>query len=281
MMTLPLPAACSLQLVDDVVAERVGGVNEQFFADLAVEWRSRVANYLAQGGAVQNIPTWPFIADNKARKASFINLYTHPKPGSAQGVVIDALREHGLDTCPACGEGAVPKTLDHYLPKGDYPQFAITPANLFPMCATCQGAKLEKTGDALTPRYFIHPYFDTFSQPQIVQLTIDGAFQTPGFALGPHPALPNIEQVLVGTHLRELDIHARYITFFRNEHSRLMRSVTRLRASGQDVIPSLEGFAFKAAYPTPNGWEHLFYDGVLSNLDMLDYLTHGVLPNLP
>ncbi len=281
MMTLPLPDACSLQIVDDVVAERVGGVNEAFFAALAAEWRQRVEVYLAHGGSPEHVPTWPHIADNKARRTSFHTLYGSPKDGSAQGLVLDDLRDHGLDLCPACGEKGVPNTLDHYLPKRAYPEFAITPANLFPMCDACQGAKGEKTGDAITPRYFVHPYFDTFSRPQIIRLTLGGPVETPTFVLAPHPDLQAAERVLVGTHLRELHVEERYITFFRNEHRRLLRSVARMRNSGQEVVTTLQGFAFKAADPTPNAWEHVFYDGVLSHGAFLNYLTDGELAPLP
>lgn len=281
MMPLTLPGACSAQLVDDVVAEREDGRNAAFFAGLAVEWRQRVEFYLEHGGSPEHVPTWPAIADVKAHRNSFLNLYSHPKEGSAHGVVLDALRAHELDICPACGEKGVPNTLDHYLPKRTFPQFAISPANLFPMCDACQGAKWEKTGDAAAPRYFIHPYFDTFSRPQIVALTIAGPLATPTFTLAPHPELGGPEQILVGTHLRELEIHERYIRFFRNEHRRLLRSVARLRGSGQNVVAQLTEFAARSADPTPNSWEHLFYDGVLANPALLIDLVEGALPPLP
>src|SRR3546814_3004594 len=58
------------------------------------------------------------------------------------------LHVHELNHCPACGEPGTPNTLDHYLPKGRYPHFCVTPLNLFPMCDACQQAKGEKTGDA-------------------------------------------------------------------------------------------------------------------------------------
>jgi hypothetical protein len=44
------------------------------------------------------------------------------------------------DMCPFCGHGTV-STLDHSLPKSDYPAFAVTPINLVPCCKDCNHAK--------------------------------------------------------------------------------------------------------------------------------------------
>lgn len=278
MMTLPKPQTCSLDLLTAVLEERKGGRHRVFFKGIADEWRERVQRYLDNGGSAQHVPTWPAIA---GMKNTFINLYKSPAEGSAQGAVLDVLRDHELDLCPACGEAGKPNTLDHFLPKSSYPEFAVTPANLFPMCDACQGAKLEKTGDATTPRYFIHPYFDTFTIPQIVSLKVHAPFATPTFDLTPHPDLQAAEAVLVGTHLRELEIIQRYVTFFKNEHRRLLRSVTTMRASGQDVVATLESFAQKAADPSPNSWENIFYRGVLDDVAAMNYLLNAPLPALP
>lgn len=274
-MRLTLPAACGEQLVDEVVAERQAGVNAAFFNGLAAEWRSRVANYLAHGGSPEHVPTWPAI---DGFKGTFHNLYSHPADGSAQGEVLRMLRNHGLDLCPACGEGGTPNTLDHYLPKNRFAHFSITPANLFPMCDACQLAKGQKTGDQANPRYFIHPYFDTFTQPQILTLTIAPPFETPNFALTPNPNLTGIEQILVGTHLRELNVYERYITFFRNEYRRLLRQVGNMRTNGQNIIGTLETFAIGYEDPTPNRWEHVFIRGVLTNDEITTYLITAQLP---
>ena len=67
--------------------------------------------------------------------------------------------------------------------------------------------------------------------------------------------------------------------FFKDEHRRLLRNVSRMRDKEQDVLATLESWAFDAADPTPNSWQHLFYDGVLANPAFLEYLTEGDLPS--
>lgn len=44
--------------------------------------------------------------------------------------------------CPYCGIG-VPRQFDHYLPKSEFPEFAVHSHNLIPCCGSCNGIKGE------------------------------------------------------------------------------------------------------------------------------------------
>jgi hypothetical protein len=274
-MLLAAPATCSVQLVDDVVAERKGGKNAGFFLGIAKDWRNRVQAYIDAAGSPGSVPTWPDIAD---KKGSFLNLYLSPTKGSVQGAVLKAMRDHGLSLCPACGEAGAPNTLDHYLPKGKYPHFCVTPHNLFPMCDACQGKKGEKTGDTAAPRFFLHPYFDLFIANQVLELAIKPPFDTPSFDLSAAAGLTATQRALVNRHLLELGIIPRYGVFFRNQHQRLLRLVQSLREAKLDVAENLTIFRDNATHPTRNAWEHVFYHAVVANTDMLTYLTDGDFP---
>lgn len=274
-MQLAAPAICSLQLVDDVVAERQGGKNAGFFTGIAQEWRDRVQAYIDGEGSPAVVPTWPDIAH---KKNSFLNLYLSPVEGSVQGAMLAAMRNHKLSLCPACGEAGAPNTLDHYLPKGKYPHFCVTPQNLFPMCDACQTNKKEKTGDAANSRFFLHPYFDVFIANQVLELSIEAPFDTPTFDLGPVAGLTPPQCSLVSRHLKELDIVSRYAHFFRNQHQRLLRLVQKLRDTDLDVEEHLAIFRDYAEAPSRNAWEHVFYSAVLSNAEMLAYLDGEDLP---
>lgn len=62
--------------------------------------------------------------------------------------------------CPLCDVGTV-NTLDHHLPKKEYPILSVTPNNLVPSCMWCQ--KSKSTGyPANAGEQTIHPYFDDF-----------------------------------------------------------------------------------------------------------------------
>lgn len=274
-MLLAAPAICSLQLVGDVVAERQGGKNAGFFTGIAQDWRDRVQAYIDAAGSPEFVPTWPDIAH---KKNSFLNLYLSPTEGSVQGAVLGAMRDHALSLCPACGEAGAPNTLDHYLPKGKYPHFCVTPHNLFPMCDACQTQKKEKTGDAANPRFFLHPYFDMFIANQVLELSIEPPFATPTFDLSAVVGLTAPQRALVNRHLQELGIVPRYARFFRNQHQRLLRLVQSLRDADLDVEENLTLFRDNAAHPTRNAWEHVFYHAVLGNAAMLAYLSDEDLP---
>ncbi|MFJ4860132.1 HNH endonuclease [Streptomyces sp. NPDC088748] len=62
------------------------------------------------------------------------------------------------ERCPLCGRG-IATTLDHQLPKSEYPILAITPANLVPACSTCNQKKSSKD-PADASEMLLHPYFD-------------------------------------------------------------------------------------------------------------------------
>ena len=80
------------------------------------------------------------------------------------------IRLNANGVCPICGRGA-PKTLDHFLPKSEYPLLCVTPCNLVPICRDCNTEKKDIT----SIDYFglpFHPYFDVMDN-QWIECTID------------------------------------------------------------------------------------------------------------
>lgn len=274
-MTLPMPGFDNIQLIIDVVSERAEGVNAGFFQSIQQEWCNRVQGYIDFAGCPPNVNKWP---DITPRKKSFLNLYLSPAEHSVQANVLRALRDHELLLCPACGELGAPYTLDHYLPKDDYPHFCISPINLFPMCDACQRAKGTKVGNATNSRFFIHPYFDTFTAQQVIFLDIQGPYHAPAYTMNIVQNIGPLYVELTRTHIRELEIEQRYIRFFRGQHRRLLKMAGALRDSGQNFEQSLLSYQSGAASSSLNSWEHIFYQGVTSNPDFIDYLTNQPLP---
>ena len=73
---------------------------------------------------------------------------------------IESLRKsHGLYSCPMCGStGAT--SLDHYLPKEEYPEFSIFSYNLLPCCVACNQKRGNSGAFTRFGDSFLHPYFD-------------------------------------------------------------------------------------------------------------------------
>lgn len=275
-MKLPLPTFPSAKMVDDLIAERQGGKNANSFNKIAVQWKTKVQEYINHGGSPEFIQPWNITSP---AKKTLLNLYNSPAPGSVQGIMLKALRKHNLVLCPACGEAGKPNTLDHYLPKGTYPHFAVTPANLFPMCDACQGEKLEKTGDAANPRFFLHPYFDAFLDQTLFVLRIIPPFNTPSFSFSVNTSLQAAHQIIVLTHMRELGVERRFTHFAVGQHLRMLRLASGMRKTGQDIAAQVEAFRDLYAHPTKNSWEHIYFDAVVTDAALISHLRTGDLPD--
>lgn len=275
-MRLDLPESDDEKYIDDVVAQRQGGVNAEFFNAIKAGWKVRVQTYKDATGNPCVLKPWPEVQDH-AKK--FHNLYLNPAENSVQAPVLHSLRSRELQLCPACGEDGTPNTLDHYLPKQSYPEFSITACNLFPMCDICQGEKGTATVNAANERLFLHPYFDQFTDLQIFCLKIGLPFEAPeDISIVPHFSLSASQQALVTRHLDELGITRRYYHFFRSEYIRLLRLVKSMRQKGQDVRERLDTFREYALHKSVNSWGHVFYTGVIDNNELMIYLEGGELP---
>jgi 5-methylcytosine-specific restriction endonuclease McrA len=233
-MRLNPPNIDNDQLIDSVVTERQGGNNALFFTNIKVAWKDRINFYLTEKGNPAVITPWPEIQEHTKK---FHNLYLSPAENSVQRPVLEELRSRKLQLCPACGEDGTPNTLDHYLPKQSYPEFSITPANLYPMCDICQGEKGVDTVNAANERLFLHPYFDQFLDEQVLHLIIGQPYEAPAtITLMPHPDLEPQQTAIVARHLEQLDISPRYHRFFKDEYIRLLRLVQKIRQENQGKV---------------------------------------------
>ncbi len=276
-MRLQRPDYEDVGLIDTVVEERQNGVNRAYFTRVGPLWKRRVRDYIDNGGNPEVIQPWDQVADD-AIKTRFLTLYGSPADDSVQKPILDHLRKRTLQLCPACGEDGTPNTLDHYLPKNSYPEFAITTVNLFPMCDICQGWKGEKTVNDAGERLFLHPYFDAFLAQQAVSLEIGGPYNAPRtISLGAHPDLDPALQLLVARHLQELGMDRRYYHFFREQYIRLLGSASDIREDGLNMRQQIGLFRRTARRKAINSWGHIFYDAVLRNEELLEYLETGDL----
>lgn len=277
MIPLARPAIDSADFVEDVVADRQNGPYASFFNAIKDSWKRRVRYYDLRAGSPEFVKSWSRV---QPRAKTFRNLYAAKTPrGQAQIKMIADLRvQHGLTLCPSCGEPGRPNTLDHYLPKEDFPHLAVTPLNLVPMCDGCQGKKGTKTGGAAQPKWFLHPYFDGFVQAQVIFLSIQGPYDGPTFGLSVDPGLPAPQQALVSSHMRELQLEARFGEYFKKQFVRLLKNVRHMRETGQDVTVALGNFRYLASMAGANSWDHIFYAGVLDDAALMAHLLTGALP---
>ncbi|WP_404460855.1 HNH endonuclease [Sutcliffiella horikoshii] len=101
------------------------------------------------------------ILDDKDKKALH-SCYNRNKHGYLEGKVVSQILQiqspQHKNKCPYCGMDK-PRTIDHYIPKEDFPEFSVFPPNLIPCCGYCNTKKNDrwlKDGE----RIFLNLYYD-------------------------------------------------------------------------------------------------------------------------
>ncbi len=105
--------------------------------------------------------------DGVVGKAEMEKVYTQRMVGKkAPGrTLYDQLKNAAPNgICPLCGQRTV-STLDHFLPKTDFPSLVVVPLNLIPACSDCNKAKLDKIPSRKCEQT-LHPYYDDVTREQ-------------------------------------------------------------------------------------------------------------------
>jgi hypothetical protein len=88
---------------------------------------------------------------------------------------IKAVQEPGvLSVCPLC-KISLPRTFDHYLPLGTFPEFAVHPLNMVPSCQSCNGKKLEAWLNGDGARICLYLYGDDIPALEFVRCRLTGS----------------------------------------------------------------------------------------------------------
>ncbi len=162
--------------------------------------------------------------------------------------------------CPLCGQRVV-HTLDHYLEKAAYPEFAVTPVNLVPCCRDCNSARGAHR-PANQNDYTLHPYFDDVEGigwlharvMEVDPVVVVYRVETPS---GWDPLLSSRLQA----HFRALELGDLYAAHAAAELAGLRVTLTELfSASGTSGLESHlreQGRSRKAAHS--NSWQGALY----------------------
>ncbi len=272
---LTRPSVVNDNFIDAVVDARQNGSNAAYFTGVKDDWKRWVRDYEAFGGDPSRVPASIVAA---ADKGKFINLYGARDEESVHGMELGKIRGGKDQFCPACGEPGQPYTLDHYLPKDLYPEYAIIPVNLFPMCDRCQTHKAVLTTDANGDRYFIHPYYDDFASNGLLYIAFASPYDSPVMDLRIVHGLTKSEHDLTSRHVEKLELSARMQHYMKDEYSRLLRLAQDIRDTDGDVGNHLRLFKNNARRKSANHWDHVWYSSVLADAALCAYLAHGALP---
>lgn len=124
----------------------------------------------------------------------------------------DLLKRIIVARCPFCGISES-STLDHYLPKEQYPEFSVFPKNLVPSCSLCNTRKRDKILEKGTDvRKFLHPYFDFIPESDflMVQTRMEENALVLSYRLIRPTGVSIREFRILKSHFDELDLADRY-----------------------------------------------------------------------
>lgn len=146
----------------------IGSLRESKFKELLILNRSKFVeastkfNELGESHKLNNFKDLSSrVTNNKDEKKEIVNLYEKFKRNKSVSGFYDKLMASSK-RCVYCNKGFT-KTLDHYLPKSNFPLVSIEPSNLIPCCYDCNSTLNALSQNKQSHRHplLIHPYFNT------------------------------------------------------------------------------------------------------------------------
>jgi hypothetical protein len=260
------------------LADNEGLGSYPYLMNQYIQFRDRYNEYSDCGGdpwAVAPLPISEHLAN--ALKGH----YSQPPVGGL-GFLKEYRRKLSPTFCPMCG-GFGNGTLDHYLPKNDYPEYSFFSRNLVPAC-NCNSLRGETVKGAAPPARVIHPYFDDFLGDRLYQSVFEGGFSSPSISIEvveeDHPEIEILQ-----FHLDSVIKNEATQGWFEKYWSDLsQRPHDKLDLVLPPPTQDLTGAELKAAirkyrdymdkdHDTPNNWFSIFYTGLMNCQDRLDRLA--------
>lgn len=196
------------------------------------------------------------------------------KPPSKLATALSSRRnEHDLEECPYCGNPFSPDTLDHFLPKDEWPEFSIFPNNLVPQCRGCAPIKGSRFICPVAGTHlFLHPIYSSLISKTKFNITVTHTPATTKFAVSFHvPTSTSPDELkAITSHIKALKITDRAPTYCKS----YLRHWQRLAALNYFDVRS----AFNARlneHPSENrhlNWKMAFFVGMLACDDAMDAL---------
>jgi hypothetical protein len=171
--------------------------------------------------------------------------------------------------CPFCAQRDV-RTLDHYLPRSAFPEFAVLPMNLVPCCFDCSHAKLDHAPAAFSDQVF-HPYFDDWDDVQVIRAEVEIEERVfVELSVNDHDLPPEVAG-RAQTHFTIFDLAALYSD---NASIELVQKKTSFQlifeSGGQDALRvELLRESQSRRAPFPNAWQPALYAALAENPEFI------------
>lgn len=140
--------------------------------------------------------------------------------------------------CPYCDQ-RIASTLDHFLPKSDYPLFSVTPVNLIPSCSDCNTGKRIESPTSNEDET-LHPYYDNVEDSTWLKSKIVGEDDAIfNFYVSPPEEWPDLLIKRVKNHFECFNLNTLYAIHAAEEFHNIKLTLTNLfNAGGPEAIYS-------------------------------------------
>lgn len=230
------------------------------------------AQYVAASG---NAHTVANVALPDPIKAQLKALYASP---SNELRHINRIREDSdANCCPMCGSFHS-GTLDHLLPKSDYPVFAIFGRNLVPACR-CNSKRSDRLTGGASER-ILHPYFDDVLRERLFTARFEDLGPTPRITLRPLLDAGDPQAAAVRFHITNVVERTSILRFLRKTWMDLLRRPSLAAAELREAPPSRQALKDVITseldrqddtHASRNNWQSVFLAGLLDDA-VLDWI---------
>ncbi|RQU49580.1 HNH endonuclease [Burkholderia cenocepacia] len=215
-------------------------------------------------------------------RALLVDFYENPP--SALNAELKARRnDHGLAECPSCGSPFIPDTLDHFMPKEDWPEFSIYPNNLIPQCRGCAPIKGRRYYCATRKTaMFLHPMYSDLLSNIGFRINVTLSDHGPDFAIGfvKLAAIDSALETRLSTHFEELKIRSRIACFCHREYVRWKNKIAAKKFDVKLAFQLRVGEQPDDAPTTGRDWRTAFFKGMLRNPAIISHLE-SLAPRKP
>jgi hypothetical protein len=161
--------------------------------------------------------------------------------------------------CPLCGQGTV-TTLDHHLPKTEFPLLVVTPYNLIPACADCNKGKLDSLASNADEQT-LHPYFDDIDAAVWLKATVVQSVPAAARFFVETTALPANMAKRAEQHFSSFKLGRLYTSHAADEIVGISERLTNLLKVGNAIAvkADLLASASSRAKAKKNSWQAALY----------------------
>jgi 5-methylcytosine-specific restriction endonuclease McrA len=168
--------------------------------------------------------------------------------------------------CALCGQRTV-STLDHHLPKSQYPILSVAPLNLVPACGDCNKAKLAKL-PLNSSEESIHPYFDNIEDERwLFAKVIPGSPAAVLFYVKQPDAWGDVLFSRVESHFDSLNLNTLYSSESADEIINIRHQLNNMHiAGGKNLVKvELKSRAESCRIAKLNSWRTATYEAFIES----------------